>query len=283
LAIPVKNIVWLFISFFILFGCDDGDVITVEFEFEDTFNACGDLVFYKTRNDPDQSFSLLLTSPALTLEDLVETEPDAANPDMDLVTLVQSEYVYTLNETTNIFNYRTYSSLPASPFCNDIPPADLNVTQNDISGGGIATITVVLTEDDGDGIPADLDVDINNNNDTDSDGIPNYLDVDDDGDNVLTRTELVDLDPNTDNDDNPLTNPLDTDGDGIPNYLDEDDDGDGVNTIDEEKEPTVDQNPVNDITNPAVGPDYLNALVAEGVPATAYRPHPITQENFCCA
>ena len=52
------------------------------------------------------------------------------------------------------------------------------------------------------------------NDDTDGDTIPDYLDVDDDGDGVLTKNE----------DANGNGNPLDddTDGDGIPDYLDAD-------------------------------------------------------------
>lgn len=276
---PVKNIAWLFICFLSLSACDDGDIITVEFDFEDTFSACGDLVFYKTRNAPDQSFSLQLTSPALNISDLFLTESDTLNS--NLVTLMNPEMVYTLNETANIFNYRIYSSLPANPFCNDVPPANLNVTQDDISAGGMAIIRTTLIEDDNDGILAENE-NLNNNgdlndDDTDMDTIPNYLDIDDDGDNVLTQTELVVLDPDTDNDGDPLTNPLDTDGDGIPNYLDEDDDGDGIKTRDEENI-SQDENPTNDITNNTVGPDYLNPAIATEIKATEYRAHPIQQE-----
>ena len=112
-------------------------------------------------------------------------------------------------------------------------------------------INTVLTEDDNDGIPAALE-DINGNgnlddDDTDGDGIPNYIDVDDDGDNILTKDENPDP-----NGDGILDDAQDTDGDGIPDYLDNDDDGDGVLTRDEENQ-SQDQNPANDITNSDVG------------------------------
>ncbi|NHF57718.1 hypothetical protein FK220_000080 [Flavobacteriaceae bacterium TP-CH-4] len=72
---------------------------------------------------------------------------------------------------------------------------------------------------DRDGVPTfmeDLDNDENLINDnTDSDGFPNYLDNDDDGDEVATRDEIV-INP-----DGSVTLP-DTDGDGIPDYLDSD-------------------------------------------------------------
>ncbi len=60
--------------------------------------------------------------------------------------------------------------------------------------------------------------------DTDDDGVSNTVDIDDDNDGILDTVE----DANTDNDNNPLTNPTDTDGDGKPNHLDLDSDNDGI-------------------------------------------------------
>ena len=41
-----------------LFTCNDGDIITTELDFEDTFESCGNIVFYKTKTQPAQTFSL---------------------------------------------------------------------------------------------------------------------------------------------------------------------------------------------------------------------------------
>jgi len=85
------------------------------------------------------------------------------------------------------------------------------------------------TDNDNDGIPSiaeDLDGDndvFNDNTDNDIEreqglliGIPNFQDIDDDGDGVLTRTEISDADGN-------IIFPYpDTDGDGTPDYLDVD-------------------------------------------------------------
>lgn len=54
--------------------------------------------------------------------------------------------------------------------------------------------------------------------DTDADGTPNFLDVDDDGDHILTKNEL-----HRDSSGNIIFE--DCDGDGIPNYLDIDSNG----------------------------------------------------------
>ncbi|MGB5417257.1 hypothetical protein [Algibacter sp.] len=258
--------VFLFINIILLNSCDDGDIITVELDFDTTFEACegaNDLVFYKTKDDPSESLSLLLNN--VSLEDIFVVDATGV-----------FEKTYTIS-STNPFNYRTYSdeSLPSDLFCNTIPNSDVNITEDIETTSGSAFLTTVLTEDDNDGIAAELE-DINGNgdledDDTDGDGLPNYIDADDDGDNILTKNE--DPDPNSDG---VLSDALDTDADGIPDYLDEDDDGDGVNTRNEEND-SQDQNPANDITISEVGPDYLNPNVLTSVPATAYREHTIIQ------
>jgi hypothetical protein len=252
-------------------SCDDGDIITVELDFDNTFVTCGELVFYKIKEDPSESLSLQITSPATILDDLIEVD-DEGN-------LISAIVTFPINGTSNQFHYRTYNQSPSDFFCNDVPPSEIIITSDDESTSGTATIIIDLTEDDNDGIDSELE-DLNGNgdltdDDTDGDGLANYIDEDDDGDNVLTRLELDD--ENLDGDDNPLTNPQDTDLDGIPDYLDTDDDGDGVDTIDEEND-TQDENPTNDFTDPAIA-DYLNELVSTVVVATAYRDHNI-QQNF---
>ncbi|WP_142785663.1 hypothetical protein [Changchengzhania lutea] len=245
----------------IQYSCDDGDVITLEFDFEDSFSVCGDndLVFYKTKDDPAETLSLKISN--LSFADLLEVNEE-------------NTYEETFNlSAANPFNFRMYrdESLPTNLFCNVIPP-DVNITQDIESNDGSATITTFLVEDDDDGIPAELE-DINGNgdlsdDDTDGDGIPNYLDFDDDGDNVRTKDENPDV-----NEDGDLSDAQDTDGDSIPDYLDNDDDGDTVATRDEEND-SADNNPGNDITNGEI-PDYLNAEVVTTVEATAYREHTI--------
>lgn len=253
------------ISILSFYSCDDGDIITVDLEFDETFKACGTkgLVFYKTKNNPSESLSISIAS--LSISDLLEVGEN---------NIYEADFALS---TTNTFNYRTYSnaSLPTSGlFCSDVPLSSVNIVTDIVSTSGNVHIKTILTEDDNDGIPAYLE-DINGNgdltdDDTDGDGIPNYLDEDDDGDNILTKNEKPN--PNGDND---LSDAQDTDGDGIPDYLDNDDDGDGVLTRDEENQ-SVDQNPANDISLNGIA-DYLNPEVATTVPATAFRQHIIYQ------
>ena len=86
------------------------------------------------------------------------------------------------------------------------------------------------------------------NDDTDQDGFPDYFDVDDDGDAVLTINEDIDGDGDPRNDD--------SDNDGIPDYLDTDDDGDGILTIDEDTD--GDGDPGNDDSDGDGIPNYLD-------------------------
>ncbi|WP_276165811.1 gliding motility-associated C-terminal domain-containing protein [Zobellia alginiliquefaciens] len=119
---------------------------------------------------------------------------------------------------------------------NDLPDTDgtedVNYRDLDDDGDGIDTPDEDIDEDgdptnddsDGDGTPDYLEFNEDNTTDTDGDGVPDSTDLDDDNDGILDTDE----DPNTDGDDNPLTNPLDTDEDGIPNHLDIDSDDDGI-------------------------------------------------------
>lgn len=249
----------IILSLLTTFSCNDGDVITIEFDFDDTFSACegvSDLVFYNTKNDPSESLSVLI--PSYSLETILAVEENDS---------------LTIENLAGTFNYRTYSNSKISNlFCNDIPNSDIDITSDEESPSTVKILTI-LTEDDNDGVPAELeDIDGNGNlkdDDTDGDGIPNFKDVDDDGDNILTSSENPDP-----NGDGLLDDAQDTDGDGIPDYLDDDDDGDGVLTRDEENN-TQNNNPIDDVTNSDIGPDYLNADVATEIPATAFRQHTI--------
>ncbi len=252
-------------SFTFLISCSDGDIINVELDFDNEFSACEgvqDLVLYNTKNDPSESLSVIIS-----------------NYTIDEFLAVGDDNTFSVTKSGTL-NYRTYSNsqLPSNLFCNDIPPSDINII-NDYSSSCQAEISTTLTEDDNDGIPAELEdenLDGDNNpatnpTDTDGDGLPDYLDADDDGDNVLTKDENPD--PNGDGN---LSDAQDTDDNGIPDYLEKDDDGDGIDTRDEEND-SQDQNPTNDITNSDVGPDYLNKDVATSVTATAYRAHTISK------
>jgi hypothetical protein len=235
--------VLLLLPLFLLISCDDGDVFVSELDFTQSLDYCtgsNDLIIYTIKDSPYESLSVKLP---LSNETYLTNEGDFS----------------TALSTTNTFNYRTYNGDPSNIFCNSLPPTFPEITGNSEATNGTVIFSTSLEEDDNDGIPAYLEDDnvdgdndpSTNPTDTDGDLIPNYLDSDDDGDNVPTINETPD--PNNDGD---LSDALDTDMDGIPNYLDTDDDNDGVITRYEDT--NSDLNPANDISDPIIGPDYLN-------------------------
>ncbi len=224
-------------------SCDDGEIIVQNLAFTNvnvevcnvvqTSPTSRSYVFYKLDRTNNESISLELTIPDNLLE-------------------VNGTYgPYPLNNTNRI-EYRKFNSQPPTNyFCNSVPSTSPTVSQIFISTGGTVTIeTITETEDDNDGIPAEIE---GFTADTDGDGIPDYLDDDDDGDNVPTIEEGVII---IDGVISPLSR--DTDGDGIYDYLDNDDDNDGVLTIQEDL--NRDLNPANDL--------QLNGLPAYLDPAT---------------
>ncbi|AUC81671.1 hypothetical protein [Lacinutrix sp. Bg11-31] len=266
------RIIFSFLALAFLFtSCDDGDILTAELDFGDTFNSCGELVCYKIKTDPSESLSVLINT---TIEELITTTIDSDNP--LLVNLVDFQPSFSITSTYP-FNYRTYNNaISDNVFCSAIPPSNLSITNDYVSTTGFANFIIVLTEDDNDGIPAEFeDIDGDGdyeNDDTDGDGLPNYIDADDDGDNVLTATEMPNFSTEFE-----LTQALDTDNDGIPNYLDTDDDEDGVLTINEEGFLTPDLNPSNDISSNGIA-DYLNSEVdSYNAGTTLYRANTIQQ------
>ncbi|MBT8324306.1 MAG: hypothetical protein HKN99_07965 [Winogradskyella sp.] len=248
--------IFIFISLF-LTACDDGDIITVELEFDKVLELCEanneSFLIYDTRTDPNESLSLVIPRNTTT-----EAYFNTATPEGEPETL-------SINGSTVAFNYRTYNTEPS--FCQIIPDSDLVILEDYSANSGTVEITVTITDEDDDGIPTinenpdpNGDGNYDDAQDTDADGIPDYLDQDDDNDNVLTKSE----DDDNDEDDNPFTNPRDTDGDGIADYLESDDDNDGVPTrLEDENE---NGNPLDDFQedgNNTVPPRFLDNTATE--------------------
>ena len=215
----------LFLILPIVSGCSDGDIIDVQLDFDKDLSLCeietinqganneASYLFYDTRNDPYESLILRI--------------PKSSSTQMmfDPVNYGDTQSIAIDGNATQ-FHYRSYTGDPNSQICAIIPAADVSITHDYSSSGGMANFISTFVDDDGDGVPTALEFD----GDSDGDGIPNYIDEDDDGDNVLTINEIPD--PNGDGD---LSDAQDTDGDLIPDYLDVDDDNDGTPTINEDE------------------------------------------------
>ena len=203
----------LIFSCFVFVSCNDGDVISVELDFDKTLTLCGDTttsnyILYDTKNDPFESLTLLL--------------PNNAQADSIFGPGISGKIeTLLINGNSVRFNYRTYTADSNNYICQDIPDASVSVTNNYEASSGNAIFTTTFEDDDNDGVPNALEFD----GDSDGDTIPDYKDYDDDGDNVPTKDENPD--PNGYGD---LSDMQDTDGDSIPDYLDMDDDNDGTLT-----------------------------------------------------
>lgn len=272
--VTMKKLLYLIFPI-VLIGCDDGDIITNDFEFEDaSVEACdptlvsgsvNNYVFYKNENTNFESLVLQFT----TGEDILNVDGE------------YGPFPITPNGP-NTFEYRKFNAAPGSNYyCNSIPPSSPRVTEvYTAMAGNIFISTEPRTDDDMDGIPAAAEaavfidgvIDPISSQDSDSDGIPDYLDIDDDGDNVPTDQEGVVL--NTNGSVN-VSASRDTDGDGTPDYLDTDDDGDGVLTINEDTNRDLD--PTNDIAIGATVPNYRDLSIdSEANPVIVqYRVHTV--------
>ena len=241
----MKKIFAALLFSFALYSCDDGDITVTSFDLEDSnLTPCeidGKKVLWVVNNeDVYESMSLELDDSRLN-----DTITDA------LTLNVEDTLTINLGGESNSRNrlvYRIYDGEinGGEYFCQGVPPGSPRVLEEYVSAGGTVTITTSFNDlgsnenadADGDGVPnakEGFDPDGGNHLDSDSDGIPDYLDIDDDNDNVPTESEYkADPGENTNED-----GYLDTDQDGIPNYLDPDDDGDGVLTRHEVEEENI--------------------------------------------
>jgi len=259
-----------------LFSCDDGDIIVTTFDFDQNtpLSLCQQdnenvLYFIDPETNEAISFEFSLDGFNGSFPGLVDPEPVILN-------------INNVNRVT----YRKLSSQPESDYyCQQVPPSSPQVVEEFISTtGGSVTIQIsVLEQDDNDGVPAE-DEGVSGGNDgfqldTDGDGIPDFIDIDDDNDNVLTIREKRDV---LDNNGNVIPGVyFDSDLDGNPDYLDDDDDDDQVLTRNE------DLNYCDDPENPLLRPDndtnedgipnYLNNTETGSVSIDVYNPNRITR------
>ena len=250
----------LIFSCFVFVSCNDGDVISVELDFDKTLTRCGDTttsnyILYDTKNDPFESLTLLL--------------PNNAQADSIFGPGISGKTeTLLINGNSVRFNYRTYTADPNNYICQDIPDASVSVTNNYEASSGNVIFTTTFEDDDNDGVPNALEFD----GDTDGDTIPDYKDYDDDGDNVPTINEKPD--PNGDGD---LSDMQDTDGDSIPDYLDMDDDNDGTLTKFEDE--NNNGNLFDDLATGAAVARFLDITVDDSFESSVTNPNEFSR-NF---
>ena len=261
----MRKLLYLLSLLFVISACNDGDIIDVELEFDEELTLCNlsttEFLLFKTKEDPFESLSLVF--PRNATNNLI------FNP-----TESPYEEELTINNSSVVFNYRTYDGDPENVFCQLIPDPNTNITNDYFPTSGTVETLTTFYDDDEDGIPTeveDLNLDGDNNpatnpTDSDGDGIPDYIDADDDNDNVLTVNEGHNY-----SEENGLADAQDTDVDGTPDYLDNDDDGDGVLTRIEDA--NGDGNPRNDFALDSNVARYLDADAIDVFPGEALTPN----------
>lgn len=282
-TIGLKTFGFLFILFFL--SCDDGNVIVTSFNFNE-----------------DTSLSLCQQDEVNVLHFIDQQTNEAISFKFSGQvfdgTFAGLETSLTLEIPINSTNQVTYRRLGSSIngnnyFCQQIPPSSPQVIDEFVStSGGTATLEIRISEqDDNDGVPPEIEDRNNNGNlfddDSDGDGIPDFLDTDDDNDNVLTvseQLEAVDDNGNIITDENGDVVYVDTDNDGIPNYLDDDDDGDGVLTKNEDLNACEDPenpalNPSNDLNADGL-PNYLNPDISDSIEINVVKANTISRSFF---
>lgn len=288
----MKKVILFPIVLFLFLGCDDGDIIVNDFNFD--ADSSLDLCEFQFEQRNVKVLHLVTDSNeaiSFTFEqNILENIENVLNPETFSVPITSSNKV----------NYRRLASSVNGDdyFCQPVPPSQPTVVEEFVSTtGGVVEFTITResgnnVDTDGDGIPdiQERQRDENGNfvgsifdYDSDGDGIPNFLDIDDDNDNVLTRVENTEKPEFNRVIENGI---IDTDGDGVPNYLDEDDDGDGVltryedlNALDNGTPPDQsDLNPENSESETGV-PNYLNPDATESLTLDFFRDN-IISRNF---
>lgn len=257
----MKRSFCLLLTAFLLVACDDGDLIVTDFNFENKkLQWCGDTqrqVLFNINNDQVHE--------AIAFRFNLET------PTPQFFSTETGQLAIPLNAENQVI-YRVFNGeVETSYFCNAIPPVSPAVTEEYRStSGGEMIITTTLqnaTDHDGDGVPSEREG-MAAERDTDEDGIPDYLDIDDDQDNILTRVEIKVEAENT------VDSYPDSENDGIPDHLDADDDNDGVLTRNEDW--NMNNNPADDRDTDGL-PYYLNPQIVDSFEVTTFRENIISQ------
>lgn len=135
-------------SFFVLLSlslllnsCNDGDVITVELEFDKILALCGDedsanYVIFDTKEDPYESLTLLF--PGTSANDLIFNPPSSPY-----------EGSFSVNQNSIRFNYRTYDGDPLDLICQEIPSSTVNIIEDFEASNGEVNFTSTFVDIDG--------------------------------------------------------------------------------------------------------------------------------------
>jgi len=136
-----KSFFLLLVTIFTITSCDDGDIITVNLEFNKTLTLCGDensenYVIYTLKDGADESLTLLF--PVNATNNLIFNPVD--NPHSGS---------FDINNSTIKFNYRTYNGDPLELICQEIPSSSVNIIKDLEAESGTVYYTSTYEDDAG--------------------------------------------------------------------------------------------------------------------------------------
>jgi len=126
---------------FIITSCDDGDIITLELDFDKELALCGDensanYVIYDIKNSPNESLTLLF--PVNTSNNIIFNPVD--NPHSGS---------FNINNNTVKFNYRIYNGDPLELICQEIPSSSVDIIKDYEAENGTVNYTSTYEDDNG--------------------------------------------------------------------------------------------------------------------------------------
>ena len=136
-----KSFLILLVTIFTITSCDDGDIITIDLEFDKTLKLCGDenstnYVIYALKEGANESLTLLF--PVNTENNLI------FNP-----TETPYSGSFNINNNTVKFNYRTYNGDPEEMICQEIPSSSVDIIKDSIAESGTVNYTSTFEDDNG--------------------------------------------------------------------------------------------------------------------------------------
>lgn len=137
----MRKLFFLFtISFLMILSCDDGDIITINLDFDKELNLCENglnYVIYDTRDDPHESLTLLF--PVNDTNNLIFDPLDTPHSGS-----------FTINNSSVKFNYRTYDADPVGELiCEEIPSSTVNIIKDYVAQSGTVNYTTTYEDVDG--------------------------------------------------------------------------------------------------------------------------------------
>lgn len=136
-----KSLFLLLALSFLTSSCDDGDIITLDLDFNKVLALCGDenstnYVIYTLKDDADESITLLF--PVNDTNNLI------FNP-----TETPHSGSFAINNNTVKFNYRTYNGDPLQLICQEIPSSSVDIIKDYVAENGTVYYTSTFEDENG--------------------------------------------------------------------------------------------------------------------------------------